>query len=99
MEQQENSQGGADQAAAPGPNAVPDLTAPPDLMNPLNPDAFMMSGQPFMPDPSMGGIPMADPSLMMPIMLANGNMPAQQQANGISAGQFSLLSASLRSRN
>lgn len=79
----------------PNDGNVPDLTAPPDLMNQLNPGNMamnLMPGQSFMPNNNLGGMPMGDPSMMMPILLANGNLPSLSvQPESISAGQLSSL--------
>lgn len=89
MEQQHGAPDGPGPALAMDSDIVPDLTAPPDPMQQMDHDALaaMMPAQPFMTD--MNGMPMSDPSLMMPILLAqaNGNVPLMQP-NGISAGQF-----------
>lgn len=52
--------------------------------------AGMMQGQPFVTDPSLAGIPMSDPQLMMSMMVPGGTIPTNLQPSGISAGKRTL---------
>jgi ubiquitin-like 1-activating enzyme E1 A len=97
-QQQQQSQSDAVALPPLDPNAMnPDVAA--QLGNNfMNPDqmAQMLAGQPFIPDMAMSGMsgmPMSDPSLMMPMMMGNGNVngaPAMPQPSSISAGKQAL---------
>lgn len=69
-----------------------------DLVNQANPEAMaaLMTGQPFVHDQNMGGLPMGDASFMLPMMMANGAANIPIQPNTISAGKFYKISASSR---
>lgn len=58
-----------------------------NLLSHANPEAMaaMMTGQAFVPDPSLGNIPMPDGAFLMPMMMQNG-MPIEIPANTVSAG-------------
>lgn len=86
------------QEGQPDTTATADATMPP--MNPqdlsqlggggeyMSAEAMagILQGQPFMPDPSMAGLPMPD-QLMMPLMMGQNGTTALPPA-GISAGRF-----------
>ncbi|KAM3460099.1 hypothetical protein NHJ6243_006241 [Beauveria neobassiana] len=65
-----------------------------------NPDAMagIFNGQRFIADPNMAALPMGDPSMMLPLMFANGQVPLQppQQAKPISADEIALYDRQIR---
>jgi hypothetical protein len=94
MDQQETDQTDGTNAAVAGAmdaNGMPqydDQQQQAFMSQHFDPNAMagIMSGQSFMSDPSMGGMPM-DASMMMPYMLSNGNgVAAQIPQNNISEG-------------
>lgn len=75
-------------SAALDPSSMPQLDQQQDFMNQqfdANGMMGILPGQGFMPDPSMGGMPLDNP-MMMPFMFANGNAALQIPPNGISEG-------------
>lgn len=59
-----------------------------------NPDAMagILPGQGLVTDPNIASLSMGDPSMMLPMMFANGQVPAPMQATkSISAGKASLF--------
>lgn len=98
MEHQPNN-GVSDDSAAPIPatnggtaGLNPELAAP-DAMA----AAMMMSGQTFIPDPSLGTTAISDPSIMAPMMFSNGHAATGLALpdKAITAGKGSLRSHSL----
>ncbi|KAJ6786353.1 hypothetical protein PWT90_05138 [Aphanocladium album] len=63
-----------------------------------NPDAMagILPGQGFMPDPSMAALPMGDPTMMHPMMFANGQVAPQAEAKPISADEIALYDRQIR---
>ncbi|KAJ3485311.1 hypothetical protein NLG97_g6845 [Lecanicillium saksenae] len=63
-----------------------------------NPEAMagILPGQAFMPDPSMAALPMGDPTMMLPMMFANGQVPPQAEAKSISADEIALYDRQIR---
>lgn len=59
--------------------------------------AMMMSGQAFIPDPSLGTTAISDPSIMAPMMFSNGHAAAGLALpdKAITAGKYSLRSLAL----
>lgn len=53
-----------------------------------NPDAMVgvLPPEAFLPDQTMAALSMSDPSMMLPMMFANGQIPPQAEAKAISAG-------------
>lgn len=62
-----------------------------NLLGQANPEAMaaMMAGQLFMPDPSLGTVPMPDGTFLLPMMMPNG-MPIEIPQNHVSAGTCTL---------
>lgn len=58
--------------------------------------AGMMQGQPFVTDPSLAGLPMPDPQLMMSMMVPGGTIPTNLQPTGISADDIALYDRQIR---
>lgn len=65
-----------------------------------NPDAMtgLLPDPGFMPDPNMAGLPMGDPSIILPSMFPNGQVPAPEppQAKPISADEIALYDRQIR---
>ncbi|ATY67110.1 SUMO activating enzyme [Cordyceps militaris] len=65
-----------------------------------NPDAMtgLLPDPGFMPDPNMAGLPMGDPSIILPSIFPNGQVPAPQppQAKPISADEIALYDRQIR---
>lgn len=92
MDPAQQQQTSADTTAQMPAQADPNVAPPfdPNFMQQLDPSAMasILSGQPFVADPSMAGLPMGDPSAMMPIMFPNGQVqvPPQAPPRAVSAG-------------
>ncbi|KAF5138638.1 DNA damage tolerance protein RHC31 [Metarhizium anisopliae] len=93
MEHQNHAGSGADADAGALQNMEPNGGMPvfdQHLLGQANPEAVaaLMAGQPFIPDPSLGSVPMADGTFMLPMMMPNG-LPMQLPTNTVSAGTIS----------
>ncbi|OAA44785.1 Molybdenum cofactor biosynthesis, MoeB [Metarhizium rileyi] len=67
------------------------------MLNHANSEAMaaMMAGQPFVPDPSLDTVPMADGSFMLPMMMPNG-LPIEIPTNAVSADDIALYDRQIR---
>lgn len=88
-QQQQQPQADGTDAAAAAAAALPQ-TMPPLSNDFMSAEAMagMLQGQPLVADPSMVGLPMPDPQLMMPMMMPDASGIANNvQPPGISAGK------------
>ncbi len=86
------------QAQAPDANGAPQFD-PNFLAQASNPDAMggILTGQGFIPDPNIADLSMTGPSMLLPMMFANGQAPPPQtQAKPISAGNDAPRSRALQ---
>ncbi|KIE00956.1 Molybdenum cofactor biosynthesis, MoeB, partial [Metarhizium majus ARSEF 297] len=100
MEHQNHAVTGADADAGALQNMEPNGGMPvfdQHLLGQANPEAVaaMMAGQPFIPDPSLGSVPMADGTFMLPMMIPNG-LPMQLPTNTVSADDIALYDRQIR---
>ncbi|KID89243.1 Molybdenum cofactor biosynthesis, MoeB [Metarhizium guizhouense ARSEF 977] len=100
MEHQNHAGSGADADAGALQNMEPNGGMPvfdQHLLGQANPEAVaaMMAGQPFIPDPSLGSVPMADGTFMLPMMMPNG-LPMQLPTNTVSADDIALYDRQIR---
>ncbi|TQV92609.1 hypothetical protein V2A60_009083 [Cordyceps javanica] len=94
-EAQSQSQAEASNNANGAPQFDPNFIA--QMSNP-NAMAGIIPGQGFIPGPNMSGLPMGDPSMILPMMFANGQLPPPQaqQAKSISADEIALYDRQIR---
>ncbi|KAK9442690.1 Molybdenum cofactor biosynthesis, MoeB [Metarhizium brunneum] len=100
MEHQNHAGSGADADAGALQNMEPNGGMPVfdhQMLGQANPEAVaaLMAGQPFIPDPSLGSVPMADGTFMLPMMMPNG-LPMQLPTNTVSADDIALYDRQIR---
>ncbi|KAG8415008.1 E1 ubiquitin-activating protein aos1 [Metarhizium acridum] len=100
MDHQNHAGTGADADAGPLQNMESNGAMPvfdQNLLGQANPEAVaaMMAGQSFMPDPSLGSVPMADGTFMLPMMMPNG-LPMQMPTNTVSSDDIALYDRQIR---
>ncbi|PHH85417.1 hypothetical protein CDD83_439 [Cordyceps sp. RAO-2017] len=105
MEQQKQGQNDADALPPSGIDGTQHAGAMPpfghDLLSQPNPEAVaaIMAGQPFLPDPSLAGMPVGGANdFLLPAMMANGSAPVPLQARNkaVSADDVALYDRQIR---
>ncbi|OAA58769.1 Molybdenum cofactor biosynthesis, MoeB [Cordyceps fumosorosea ARSEF 2679] len=96
----EQQQTGAEAARAQAPNTSGEPQFDPSFIPQIpNSDAMagILPGQSFISDPMVANLSMGNPSMMLPMMLANGQVPQQvQEATSISADEIALYDRQIR---